>query len=413
MKKILKISLLLIFFLLNHLLISQTILGQYEDEAPLQTWNILGYTSARAIGMGGIRFALSHDGSAAVVNPALASLGPDFQVSLSGSIRSATLFRFSLINTGPIHTSRNSNISLYTLDHIVISGRLQKWGFVLSAGYLENYHRPSVIAEDSIQNQVYHDIRFEQTGTLPSISLSLSRLIAKRLSIGLGINYFKGQWSKKTQENWYPGISITDEKTHDSSGFIVHGGLAFKISPQTSIGAVFRAPFEKKTESENLLEFRAEQINKTITIQTFSDNTFKQPFIAGLGGVHAFSDRLLFGLDVSFFQWSRYQIQYFGEDIERNFKDTIKIRAGLEYMIDANFFEQTFHLPLRMGIMYDPQPMSDPASSYVFLTLGSGLHSRRFKFDTGIALGREFGSGQNLVSMTFLATIMYEISNQR
>ncbi len=42
---------------------AQLVLGQYEDEAPLGTWNIFGAPSAASIGLGGAQFARAWDGS--------------------------------------------------------------------------------------------------------------------------------------------------------------------------------------------------------------------------------------------------------------------------------------------------------------------------------------------------------------
>ena len=81
---------------------AQLVVGQYEDEAPLGTWNSFGAPSAPSVGLGGTQFAWAWDVSASLANPALLLSLPQLAASLSGSYGTASMFRYALVNTGPV-----------------------------------------------------------------------------------------------------------------------------------------------------------------------------------------------------------------------------------------------------------------------------------------------------------------------
>jgi hypothetical protein len=64
---------------------AQLVLGQYEDEAPLRSWNTFGLTVASSLGRGETQLALAEDCSAALGNPALLASLPKFSVGFNGS----------------------------------------------------------------------------------------------------------------------------------------------------------------------------------------------------------------------------------------------------------------------------------------------------------------------------------------
>ena len=95
-------------------LFSQLVLGQYEDEAPLRSWNILGRISAAGLAMGGIQVVMPSDSSVGMSNPALLEDLPRFTLSLGGTHDAASLYRFSIVNTGILETTENLSINRYS-----------------------------------------------------------------------------------------------------------------------------------------------------------------------------------------------------------------------------------------------------------------------------------------------------------
>ena len=72
---------------------AQLVVGQYEDEAPLRTWNTFGIPSAPSVGLGGTQFARAFDSSVALVNPALLMSLPRYSVTLTGAWTWASMFK--------------------------------------------------------------------------------------------------------------------------------------------------------------------------------------------------------------------------------------------------------------------------------------------------------------------------------
>ncbi len=70
----LSITLLLLWLFLLSPAWSQLVLGQYEDEAPLRSWNQYGFLGATSLAVGGTRFAFATDCSTSLANPSLLPL---------------------------------------------------------------------------------------------------------------------------------------------------------------------------------------------------------------------------------------------------------------------------------------------------------------------------------------------------
>jgi len=121
---------------------AQLVLGQYEDEAPLGTWNILGAPSAASLGMGGGQCARAWDVTASLVNPALLLTLPRASASVSFSYAGASLFRFSLVNTGVVQSTGNPTVAVIGVDSAGLAARHGPWAFACLVAAPESYGRP-------------------------------------------------------------------------------------------------------------------------------------------------------------------------------------------------------------------------------------------------------------------------------
>lgn len=404
------------FFLIFFLLISlttplwpQLILGQYEDEAPLRTWNKLGINNASSIGLGGTSYAFGLDCSVSLLNPALLSNLPKINLSFNSSFSSTSFLKYSIINTGVLGTDKNIFLYIYSLDFAGFSTRIKEWTFSLSHGLLEIYDRPSAEQNYYYRGQLYYTLDFNQEGNLKLINFSLSRKLSKHFSFGFGLNYVYGNLKKNIQEKWMDTkITITDNKSHEFKGIYVNAGLWIAISDKLSVAAIFRTPYMKKAESQSLYRYFSPLGDTDIKIEASSQNRYKQPLVIGIGLSYRFSPKLRTASDLSFFNWSRYKVTYFEEELKRDFKNIIKISAGLEYLSELNIFSHRTEIPLRAGLTYDPQPMRVPDSSYLYFSFGSGIHWGKFWLDLGACFGQEKGSGDSLsarkisLSLSFL-----------
>jgi hypothetical protein len=387
-------------------------LGQYEDEAPVRTWNTLGIDLASSLACGGAQTAAAWDASAALVNPALLSSLPGLTVTANGSLTSASMFRYSILNTGVLSIPENITESVYSLDFGGLSFKTGDWAFAFSAALLESYGRPSLVYQAASQAEPVYSIRAVQGGDLRNFNVSMARRLSRGLAAGLGINLASGKLERSISENFVAdGISIEDRKSQDFRGVFMNAGLSFILSKRVSLGLAVRTPSVRRSDSRSLLEYRAPVAGTNIRISASSEDTYHQPFAAGAGASWRPSQGLKISSDLWFFKWSSYSAVYFGEEKERNFTDVLRLAAGLEYMSDYRFFGRTIRSPIRVGISYDPQPMKTPRSAYAYITFGTGVAIGRVHVDFAGAVGKESGSGHSLTARRGVITLTYVIGD--
>lgn len=376
---------------------AQLVLGQYEDEAPLRTWNLFGFQTAPSLGRGDTVFAVAGDTSAALVNPALLLDLPRFTATLNATSLSASLHKFSVVNTGVLSTSANPSLSLHALDFGGLTYRLKGWAFAVAVALMEIYDRPGARYESSYNRVLYYTLDFAQKGILRNTNLSVARRLSRRLQIGFGLNFVSGELKRDVVETYQEdGITINDHRSQDFSGFYLNGGITARITDKWTAALVFRTPHTRKSLSKSQLEYGAPAGDTDIRIAASSSDTYKQPLAIGVGINYKFNSNFQVLSDLSFFNWAAYKIEYFGEAIERNFKDTLKWGLGVEYAVHLRIFKADGLVPLRVGAVYDSQPMKKPDSAYAYFSAGTGFHWKKIALDIGGSFGREKGSGNSL-----------------
>ncbi|MBN1222868.1 MAG: hypothetical protein JXB23_06435 [Candidatus Aminicenantes bacterium] len=393
-------------FLLSSLARSQVVVGQYEDEAPVRTWNNLGILTAPAAAMGETRFALARDSSVSLSNPALLTRLPKFTVTLNGSLNRTSFFRYSLVNTGAVSTSENITLQVYSWDYAGLSYSFKGWSIALNLALTEYYYRPEIFARFTFEGQTYQTLWFEQEGTLQTINFSLARKINDRLAFGLGFNIISGSTDKSVEDkDLFPQVTISDAVRHDFSGFYLNGGIVFDATESLVLAAVFRAPYTKKSESESARRFLSPEVS--LASDAAAEGAYEQPLVIGLGAHCKITRELSLASDLSFFNWRHYAARSFEEDLRRDFKNVLKIGAGLEYRTSFRLFSKDVRMPLRIGFTYDPQPVREPDVHYVYIALGTGMHMGRFSVDVAALIGRESGSGNDLSAQKFVLSVSY------
>lgn len=384
--------------------------GQYADEAPLRTWNTWGPVTAAYTGYGGSSYARAFDCSGAQINPGVLAKLPKFNLVMSGSLSYTQLFEYGPVNTGVLSSSGNLGISTYSYDFIGISYLFGSWGFSISQTRQEDYFRPEAEYTEYSEENAAYDIFFTQSGGLNKFNLSISRRIYSRLAVGLGLNMVSGRLEKNLSENYYySGIRITDQKQHDISGYFINAGLVFDLTNKLAAGLVFRSAYTRKSKSESEYRIQAYSSGTDISIPAQGECSQKMPLVLGAGVNYTISPPLLLAFDVGFFNWADYNLEYFGEELPRNFKNIIKLNVGLEYTGSLVIFKHAVKIPLRLGAAYDPQPLREPNIKYTYISAGAGLRSRHFTLDLGAVFGRENGSGDDLRTYRLVLSMGYRI----
>jgi len=392
----------------------QLVIGQYEDEAPLRSWNTPGISLAPSLACGGAGIAAAWDASAVLVNPALACALPKFTAAVSTSYLSASLMRYSVLNTGVFSTPGPIKDQSYGVDFGGLAVRLGNWAFAASIGLAENYGRPLLEYRAEEQGVPVYSIRVEQTGWLRSFNLTAARTISRRLAAGMGIRVLRGELERTIAETFAAdGVFIDDGRRQTFAGTCWNAGLTYAFSARVSGGLVFRSTFVKKASSRSLLEYRAPAAGTDITISADEEDRYEQPWIAGAGVSWRPAEGLRIVSDVRFYKWSSYKATYFGEPKTRDFRDVWTAAAGVEYVGSYRLFGRDVRSPLRIGVAADPQPMRAVESSYIYLTFGSGLDLGRVRLDVAAALGRERGSGDGLSVRRTMLTLSCDLGSDR
>jgi hypothetical protein len=393
-----KRSWLMLFLLLFPWLSSaQTIIGQYEEEAPLRTWNISGFIPASGIGRAEIMTIVADSPAVAFNNPSLIAGLPRVSFYLNGSISRSSLFRFGPVNTGILKSSQNLWVRTTALDGAGLALKAGNWACSFGAAITEYYDRPSVLAESVSGGKTNYKINFRQEGFLRSYNLALARNLSQKLAIGLALNLSRGRVERKTEESWPPNqIFIQDEKDGSLKDKYLRFGLMADISKSFKIAVALEPAHRMEKESYSSIEYSAKTTGTKIAIEDRASDFIQKPLQLSLAGSYLLGQQWLFCGEVTFLNWSKYNLTWFSEKETRNFRDVVRLALAVENLISFNLFRQSFILTTRFGILTDPQPMKVPRSTYYSLGSGFSLGWKWFRLDFGASWGQENGSGSSL-----------------
>lgn len=376
-------------------LAAQYVPGQYEDEAPFRTWNSFPYIGASALGRGQTSFAWGTDATVSPSNPALLVTLPKWTMTLGGSLHNATALRYGPVNSGPVSSDEPLGHTLISWDHAAASFHSGRWAFSAAVFLSETFDRPIAEISESYYSWTYV-FRYSQSGILRTYHLAASFRLLTGLAVGLGLNIDSGRLEIEMFEDIYGSYQITGTKKADLTGLYLNGGLFWDISPAVRAALTFRTPSTLEAETETVDRFTHPAAGTDISIDGASQDSFRRPLAVG-GGISAqFGPRFRTLAEVSWFRWSDYRAVWIGEEQDRGFRDVVRISAGGEYVTDFRLLGKNGKAPVRLGIVYDPQPASVPKSAYLGLTLGTGLEIGSFRLNLGALISVESGSGDRL-----------------
>jgi len=388
---------------------AQLVLGQYEDEAPLGGWNVFGVIGARALGSGGIRVARAWDGSVSMTNPALLLSLPRVSAGLTASYSAASLFRFSLVNTGVLSSTSNLSVGVLALETGTFAHRFGEWAVAFTTGLIETYSRPRINWSYSSA----YALTMRQAGSLRAYNLAAARRLGRRFSLGLGLNVVDGRLDRTVTEEWpEDGITITDDRSERFRGAFVNAGLRADLSPRVAVSVAVRTPYLRTSAGRSLLRYEASDAGTDIRIEAEARNEYRQPWVAGAGLDWRWSKAWSLAADLTFFGWSRYSVIYFDEPLARDFRDVATVSIGVEHGMTGRIGGKDARFPIRLGVAYDPQPMDSVHSSYLYLTLGAGIRLGPFAADLSGSIGRESGSGNSLRAGRIVLSLTYALDDR-
>jgi hypothetical protein len=385
---------------------AQLVVGQYEPEAPVGTWNSFPFSTAPSLAMGGTVYARAAGPASALANPASAARLAGLRIGLDASLGRAEFFRFGPVNTGVLTSRANLALDVSALDWGGISFKLGRWALALNAALDAYYDRPRVDFDYAEGGRTVYAYDWTQTGFLRTAHVALARELGSNLAVGLGVGILSGRWELASEENLiYAGYAIRDERERGLSGFFVNAGLQWTPFPALDLGLALRAPFTLKADSTSTLRFTPAGAGNAIVIRGAAADKVRQPAVLGAGASWALLPRLRLALDLTYLNWAAYEPVYFGEAKARDFRDVLRAGAGVEYEPEIRVWGKRLTLPVRAGFIYDPQPMKTPRSAYRAWTVGAGAALGRVSLDIGACLGSERGSGRNLKTARVSASL--------
>jgi len=200
-------------------------------------------------------------------------------------------------------------------------------------------------------------------------------------------------------------------------------GMLWRITPEVTLGAVYKAPFEADVHYREVYEVSATTQNTPPTVVADEDQTMRMPQSYGLGIAYRFSDTFTMDVDIYRTDWQDYILrQADGRELslltgqERHRSDTQpthQFRLGGEYL----FIRDRYVVPLRAGLFYDPEPTAQNPDDFFGLSLGTGIAAGGLVFDMAyqyrwgndarmVRLGRE-SVGQDVQQHVVYSSMVY------
>jgi long-subunit fatty acid transport protein len=403
------------------------------------------------MGMGGAFIAVADDATAASWNPAgLTQLRkPEFSVVYSHFNRSED---FDLRNHP--ESSSSPSVSSDDLNYLSIAYpfTLCNRNMTVSLNYQLLYEFKNNINftynEDVLGRQ--HSERtfdIKQNGQLRTLSPAYAIQVTPRLSLGMTLNFWTdnlfwsngwttekvetgkiyGNASKRIENKWL------QERYTDFSGFNMNFGFLWNINKFLTLGAVLKTPFTahinyKLTKNSSAISFQPSTSQplwrSRIMVKFRDDVDLNMPLSYGFGIACRFSDAFTMSLDVYVTDWSnyiletskgqRYSLITAKSSRDSHVKDTTQVRLGAEYL----FILTNTVIPVRGGLLYDPEPAEGHPQDFWGFSLGTGVSIKDVILDCAYQYRHGNNAGkQNLTGFPdakadvtqhlFLASVIY------
>lgn len=230
-----------------------------------------------------------------------------------------------------------------------------------------------------------YDSTYSELKTI-NVNPALGFKIFDWLSIGAGVNiqFAEARLEGKAPFTFLPGpgntLGTADDFTNilegDDYSFGGNFGIFIKPTETTNIGFHYRSKVTHRLEGEVKILNEGGELFQLFDVRA----ALTVPDIISLGITQkAFNDKLKIMFNADYFNWSTFdQIavinnannEFVGEVDVQNYRDTVTLSLGLEYLMDNG-------VTLKTGVSYDPTPTRDefrssriPDEDRIWLTAG-------------------------------------------
>lgn len=347
------------------------------------SFSIIG-AGARPAGMGGAFTALADDASAASFNPAgLALLVlPEVSLVLDATSRRDDHLGFFLVETDDIDffTASRTSFDTQDLNFFAFTAPLTVAGRNLSLQL--SYHR--LIDFDLASRRQFQETTssgdphasltqtIDQNGDIHTLSVSAAYQLTQRLSLGLTVSRWEGDWvfSTRTQEtelDTSESSSLRFEQANSWSGVNTTIGALLRY-PYLHVGATLRTSFDGDYSVASTL---VTDFETPFPQSSHASGFLRWPTSWTLGLAVLPWDAWVISLDFSEFDWDDMVIRGIGgEDApplnffdlkpigQSQTRNTNVVRFGTEYTL----FPGKNIVALRLGVFREPRPQLLTAS---------------------------------------------------
>ena len=398
-----------------------------QDNFPIEigtSINPVG-SGARAMGLGNAFIAIADDATAASWNPAgllqLETLELSFAVE-------AIWFNQDLVSSSNSEVSGRNDLHLDDLNYAsLVFPFFFHTNMVFSLNYLKLYRFDKSLgfpilfpAPSPAEFGQQRFFEFDQEGAFSALIPAYGFDLTDNLSIGVTFNIWNdtitGDSSLKKQQrsigrDFVPNIGdvktfeeVNEEKLIVDSGYSFTIGGLYRINRKWNIGFVIKPPFQlnvdqkiTRTLDERFITADGSPPPEITSSVEREDSDFEFPINAGGGIAWRPLKSLVTSLDITWTDWSEFNLRKGSQDINPisgrdvdvgKLKDTITLRLGCEYVV----VRDTFLIPLRFGLGYDPAPAVGGVDDYFTASLGSGFQIGNYNLD----IAWEFRWGNNV-----------------
>lgn len=435
---VITVSIVLMVCLIANSTTAQTI---GEIEVPL-SMDPVG-SGARALGMGGAFIGIADDATAASWNPGGLIQLETPEVSVVGAY-----FQRTESNTFEAVPEANGEkeVDSYNLNYLsaVYPFKLFDRNMVVSASqqYLFDFSRDIEFPTARLHSQFtsYGDVDIHHQGGLTALGIAYALQVMPTVSFGLTLNFwqdglygddFKLETTYRgsgTSNGDYFTINESWSDTYKYRGFNSNLGLLWDINNQMTIGFVLKTPFTVDLDHHSKYDLETvfpgnPSLSDKGSVENDTDEELDIPMSYGIGFAYRFSDSLTTSLDLYRIEWGDFVLRdEDGNEIspitgnpadESDINPMHQVRLGTEYL----FITDTYVIPLRGGIFYDPSPSDGGSDGYYGYSFGSGYargkivfdmaYQYRFGRDVAEFILEDYDFSQDMREHTIYASIIY------
>lgn len=367
------------------------------------------YSNAVTSAMGGVGYSLQRNNMVNHKNPA--SYAAVDTMSLIFDIGFYT--NYTILSSESAKTTGNTGGISHILFAFPVHKTLKVAGGLLPVSVID-FTASETFNTDTV-NIGHYKTSYKGDGGINKVFLGLayspteSAGVLDNLYIGLNASYLFGNYYRSKSLSFPDSVSFLSsriEENYKISAFTLDFGLQYfqpmKNGDLFGIGLTYALPSVLPTKNE----YRHYTYTESASLETIRDSVqsrnsegdMKLPQTAGVGLSYERPQKFFAALDLTYAQWSRFEVQ--GVSYPDVMKDDWTINAGFEYKPDAygSYFEKVSY---RFGLNYSTGMLNlrnEQLSRYgVSLGFGLPIKKQGTQINLFVEYGKQGTREQNLI----------------